>query len=128
MLMRAETSTECQKAFAAWSAMLPHWNIEADRFRKVALSVQAGIAVPRGAFDEAELLLGQVRAAMERADSLMTLTAGGDPALSTLLRASAEFESLLGHFQKTLEMAELVAGRPARRPVQIISHQAVAAA
>ena len=41
---------------------------------------------------------------------------------SCLLRASAEFESLLSHYQKTLEMAELVAGRRLRRPVRLIAH------
>lgn len=122
MLMKADGSNECQRSFAAWRSMLPHWNAEADRFRRLALDIREGIDVQIGAFDEAEVLLGQIRAAMERADSLMTMTDAGDAALSTLLRASAEFESLLGSFQTTLEMAELVAGRRLRRPVQRIVH------
>jgi hypothetical protein len=68
-------------------------------------------------------LVVQIRAAMERADALMTMTHAGDAALPTLLRASAEFEALIGSFQKTLEMAELVAGRRLRRPVQVIAHR-----
>jgi len=124
MLMKAEIgSNECQRTFAGWRAMLPHWNAEADRFRKLALQVRAGEPVQLGAFDEAETLVVQIRAALERADMLMTLTSPGDPALSTLLRASAEFEALLEHFQTTLEMAELVAGRRLRRPVQVIAHK-----
>lgn len=124
MLMKAEIGTsECERSFAAWRAMLPHWNAEADRFRRLALDVRAGKPVQLGAFDEAETLVTQIRAAMERADMLMTLTAPGDPALSTLLRASAEFEALLEHYQTTLEMAELVAGRRLRRPVQVIAHR-----
>jgi len=124
MLMKAESGTsECERTFAAWRAMLPHWNQEADRFRKLALGVRAGEPVQLGAFDEAEALLTQIRAAMERADSLMTLIGPGDMAVTTLLRASAEFESLLSHCQTTLEMAELVAGRRLRRPVQVIAHR-----
>jgi len=124
MLMKAEIgSSECEQTFAGWRSMLPHWNAEADRFRKLAIAVRAGEPVQLGAFDEAENLVTQIRAAMERADMLMTLTPPGDAALSTLLRASAEFEALLEHFQTTLEMAELVAGRPLRRAVQIISHR-----
>lgn len=124
MLMKAEIgSSECERTFAGWRSMLPHWNEEADRFRKLALAVRAGEPVQLGAFDEAETLVTQIRAAMERADMLMTLTPPGDAALSTLLRASAEFESLLEHFQTTLEMAELVAGRRLRRPVQVIAHR-----
>ncbi|RYE83029.1 MAG: hypothetical protein EOP19_14835 [Hyphomicrobiales bacterium] len=112
MLMKAEIgSSECERAFAGWRAMLPHWNVEADRFRKLALAARAGEPVPPGAFDEAETLVTQIRAAMEHADSLMTLTSPGDPALSTLLRASGEFGALLEHCQTTLELAELVAGR-----------------
>jgi hypothetical protein len=60
---------------------------------------------------------------MERADMLMTLTQAGDPSLTTLLRASAEFEALLESFQTTLETANLVAGRRLRRPVQVITHR-----
>ena len=124
MLMKAEIGTsECERAFAAWRSMLPHWNEEADRFRKLAIDVRAGEPVQLGAFDEAETLLMQIRAAMERADSLMTLIGPGDMAVTTLLRASAEFESLLSHYQTTLEMAELVAGRRLRRPVQVIAHR-----
>jgi hypothetical protein len=124
MLMKADIGTnENERTFAAWRSMLPHWNAEADRFRKLALAVRAGEPVQLGAFDEAETLVTQVRAAMERADMLMTLTAPGDASLSTLLRASAEFESLLEHYQTTLEMAELVAGRRLRRPVQVITHR-----
>ena len=124
MLMKAEIgSNESQRTFAAWRAMLPHWNAEADRFRKLAIGVRAGEPVQLGAFDEAETLVVQIRAALERADMLMTLTSPGDPALSTLLRATAEFEALLEHFQTTLEMAELVAGRRLRRPVQVIAHK-----
>ena len=124
MLMKAEIgSNESERTFAAWRAMLPHWSEEADRFRKLANAVRAGEPVQLGAFDEAETLVTQIRAAMERADMLITLTAPGDPSLSTLLRASAEFEALLEHFQTTLEMAELVAGRRLRRPVQVIAHQ-----
>lgn len=124
MLMKAEIgSNDCERTFAGWRAMLPHWNAEADRFRKLSIAVRSGEPVQLGAFDEAETLVTQIRAAMERADMLMTLTAPGDPSLSTLLRASAEFEALLEHFQTTLEMAELVAGRRLRRPVQVISHR-----
>ena len=122
MLMKADGSNECERSFAAWRAMLPHWNAEADRFRRLALDVREGKDVQIGAFDEAEMLLEQIRAAMERADMLMTLTPAGDASLSTLLRASAEFESLLGSFQTTLEMAQLVAGRRLRRPLQRIAH------
>lgn len=123
MLKKAELGeSEVARTFATWRAMLPHWNEEADRFRRLALAVRAGEPVQVGAFDEAEILLSQIRAAMERADMLMTLTPPGDPALSTLLRASAEFEALLGHYQKSLEMAELVAGRHLRRPLQRIAH------
>ena len=124
MLMKAEIgSNDCERTFAGWRAMLPHWNAEADRFRKLSIAVRSGEPVQLGAFDEAETLVTQIRAAMERADMLMTLTAPGDPSLSTLLRASAEFEALLEHFQTTLEMAELVAGRRLRRPVQVITHR-----
>ena len=122
MLMKADGSNECQRSFAAWRSMLPHWNAEADRFRRLALDIRAGKDVQIGAFGEAEVLLEQIRAAMERADMLMTLTHAGDASLSSLLRASAEFESLLGSFQTTLEMAELVAGRRLRRPLQRIVH------
>lgn len=122
MLMKADAAAECERTFAAWRAMLPHWNIEADRFRKLAIAVRSGEDVQVGAFDEAEVLIGQIRAAMERADSLMVMTHSGDPALPMLARASAEFESLIGSLQKTLEMADLVAGRRLRRPVQIIAH------
>lgn len=125
MLMRADPNGELQRTLAAWRAMLPHWNAEADRFRKLALDVRAGEPVQIGAFDEAETLVEQVRGAMERADMLMTLTPAGDPLLSMLLRASAEFEALLESFQTTLEMAELVAGRRLRRPVQVIPHREV---
>lgn len=122
MLMKADGRGECEKAFVAWRAMLPHWNAEADRFRKLALAVRAGESVQVDAFDEAEVLVQQIRSAMERADSLMTLAPAGDASISMLLRASAEFESLLGSLQKTLEMAELVAGRRLRRPVHVIAH------
>jgi hypothetical protein len=122
MLMKADGSSECQRSFAAWRSMLPHWNEEADRFRRLAQAVRDGKDVQIGAFDEAEVLVEQIRAAMARADSLMTMTHAGDAALSTLLRASAEFESLLESFQTSLEMAELVAGRRLRRPVQRIVH------
>lgn len=123
MLMKADGSNECQRSFAAWRSMLPHWNAEADRLRRLALEVRAGSDVQFGAFDEAEVLVEQIRAAMERADSLMTMTHAGDAALSSLLRASAEFEALLESLQTTLEMAELVAGRPLRRPIQRIVHR-----
>jgi hypothetical protein len=123
MLMKPDGSSETQKAFATWRAMLPHWNAEADRFRKLAIAVRGGEPVEIGAFDEAEALVQQIRAAMERADMLMTLTHAGDPALTTLLRASAEFEALLESFQTTLETANLVAGRRLRRPVQVITHR-----
>lgn len=122
MLMKADGTSECQRAFAAWRAMLPHWNAEADRFRKLALAVRAGDSVQIGAFDEAELLVQQIRSALSHADSLMTLTPAGDASLSMLLRASAEFEALLESLQTTLEMTELVAGRRLRRPVQLIAH------
>ncbi|HEY9012197.1 MAG TPA: hypothetical protein VIN06_14380 [Devosia sp.] len=123
--MRADRNGGLERTLAAWRAMLPHWNAEADRFRKLALDVRAGEPVQIGAFDEAETLVEQVRGAMERADMLMTLTPAGDPLLSMLLRASAEFEALLESFQTTLEMAELVAGRRLRRPLQVISHREV---
>ena len=123
MLMKADGANECQRSFAAWRSMLPHWNAEADRFRRLALDVRAGLDVQIGAFDEAEVLVEQIRAAMERADMLMTMTHAGDPTLPALLRASAEFEALLSHFQTTLEMAELVAGRRLRRPIQRIVHR-----
>jgi hypothetical protein len=123
MLMKADGTNECEKAFAAWRALLPHWNAEADRFRKLALAARSGEAVQVGAFDEAEAMVQQIRAAMERADMLMTMTQAGDAALSTLLRASAEFESLLESLQTSLEMADLVAGRPLRRPLQVITHR-----
>ena len=123
MLMKADGTEGSQKAFREWRSMLPHWNAEADRFRKLALAVRAGEPVQIGAFDEAEALVHQIRAAMERADMLMTLTHAGDPALPTLMRASAEFEALLESFQTSLEMADLVAGRRLRRPVQFISHR-----
>jgi hypothetical protein len=125
MLMKADRNGELERSLSAWRAMLPHWNAEADRFRKLALDVRAGEPVQIGAFDEAETLVEQIRGAMERADMLMTLTPAGDPLLSMLLRAGAEFEALLGSFQTTLEMAELVAGRRLRRPVQVISHREV---
>lgn len=127
MLMKADGLGECQKAFASWRALLPHWNAEADRFRKLALAVRAGEPVQIGAFDEGELLVEQVRAAMERADSLMIMTPAGDKLLTQLMQASAEFESLLGSLQTSLEMAELVAGRRLRRPVQVIAHREVVA-
>jgi hypothetical protein len=127
MLMKADAAGECERTFAAWRAMLPHWNVEADRFRKLALAVRSGVAVQVGAFDEAEALIGQIRAAMERADSLLVMTHAGDPALPMLARASTEFEALIGSLQKTLEMAELVAGRHLSRPVQIIAHPGVVA-
>lgn len=127
MLMKADRNEELERTLSAWRAMLPHWNAEADRFRKLALDVRAGEPVQIGAFDEAETLVKQVRGAMERADMLMTLTPAGDPLLSMLLRASAEFEALLESFQTTLEMAELVAGRRLRRPVQFIAHREVLA-
>lgn len=123
MLMKADTNGEVERTLFAWRTMLPHWNEEADRFRKLALEVRAGEPVQIGAFDEAEALLEQIRAAMERADVLMTIVPAGDPTLSTLLRASAEFEALLESFQTTLEMAELVAGRRLRRPLQVIAHR-----
>ena len=64
MLMKAEIgSNESERTFAAWRAMLPHWSEEADRFRKLANAVRAGEPVQLGAFDEAETLVTQIRAA-----------------------------------------------------------------
>jgi hypothetical protein len=48
MLMKPDGSSETQKAFATWRAMLPHWNAEADRFRKLAIAVRGGEPVEIG--------------------------------------------------------------------------------
>ncbi|WP_395814758.1 hypothetical protein [Devosia sp.] len=126
MLMKADSPREYARSFAEWRAMLPHWNAEADRLRKLALELRAGGAIHRGAFDDAELLVEQVRNAMIRADSLMATCVAGDSRLSSVMRASSEFGDLLESFQKTLEIAD-EAG-PARRGAapQIIAQRLAA--
>lgn len=123
MLMKANAPDPCATTFVTWRAMLPHWNSEADRFRRLALAVRNGeTAVHGGAVDEAEALSARIRQAMELSDSLMTMTAPGDASLGMLLRAGAEFESLLDSLQTSLEILDLVAGRPARHGLHVIAH------
>lgn len=112
MLMKADSPREYARSFVEWRAMLPHWNAEADRLRKLALDLRAGGAIHCGAFDDAELLVEQVRSAMIRADSLMATCVAGDSRLSSLMLAGSEFEALLESLQKTLEITEEVG--PAR--------------
>ena len=132
MLMKADAPSPANaaltRAFATWRAMLPYWNAEADRVRRAALATRSGVAAYEGIVDDIEALSLRVRQAMELSDSLMTMTGPGDTSLGPLLRAGAEFEALLDSLQTSLEMLDYVAGRPARRPAQLIAHPEVSGA
>jgi hypothetical protein len=103
--------------------MLPHWNVEADRFRRIAIAARNGADVPVGVTQEGEALIAQVRGALERSDMLMTMTLAGDPSLTALLRAGAEFEALLESLETSVEMLTAHAHEPAGRPVRVIAHR-----
>lgn len=122
MLMKADGNNVTTETFGTWRAMLPLWNVEADHFRRLALAARIGANVPAGTVEEAEELNAKIRAALERSDMLMTMTLAGDPALSSLLRAGAEFEALLESLQTSIELLTVAADRPEGRPVRIITH------
>jgi hypothetical protein len=126
MLMKADGSGPTAEALGTWRAMLPHWNAEADHYRRLAQAARSGGEVLPGSVAEGEALIAQIRAGLERTDMLMTLTTAGDPALSTLLLAGAEFEALLESLETSVEL--LSAARPAGRQVHVIAHPGPAAA
>jgi hypothetical protein len=122
MLMKADGNNATMQTFGTWRAMLPHWNAEADHFRRMALAARSGGEMPEGTIEQAEALNTQIRAALERSDMLMTMTLAGDPVLSSLLRAGAEFEALLESLQTSIEMLIVSADRPRGRAVRVIAH------
>jgi hypothetical protein len=122
MLMKADGSDATARTFGTWRAMLPHWNVEADRYRRLAQAARSSAEVPDGIVEEAEALNAQIRAALERSDMLMTMTLAGDPALSSLLRAGAEFEALLESLQTSIEMLIASTDRPHGRTIHVITH------
>lgn len=122
MLMKADGNDVTAQTFGTWRALLPHWNVEADHFRRLALAARNGAEMAAGTLEEAEALNTRIRAALERSDMLMTMTLAGDPALSSLLRAGAEFEALLESLQTSIEMLIASADRPQGRAIRVIAH------
>jgi hypothetical protein len=122
MLMKADGNDTTERTFRTWRAILPQWNVEADRYRRLAIAARCGADVPTGTIPEAEALTAQIRSALERSDMLMTMTLAGDPALSSLLRAGSEFEALLESFQTSIDMLTVSADRPQGRTARVISH------
>lgn len=121
MLLKSPDSDAAELAFAEWRAKLPFWNIEADRFRAAALAARDTGAAPPGVADEIEIVLAQVRAALQRCDALIDAALPGDHQLTLLVRATADFEALLESLHASLERIEDLGGRvpSARGPVTI---------
>jgi hypothetical protein len=103
MLLKAEGSDACDGAVAHWRAMLPFWNVEADRFRARAIAACRSGIPPAGLSDEIEATLEQVRAALVHCDALLGAALPGAHQLPLLVSAAAEFEALLESLHSSLE-------------------------
>jgi hypothetical protein len=127
MLLKAPESDAAGLALAEWRAKAPFWNIEADRFRAAALEARRSGAVPPGMADQIESVLGQIREALQGCDSLIATALPGDPRLTPLLHATADFEALLESLHGSREIIEDLGGSapPAKVPV-VIAHRSTA--
>lgn len=113
MLLKAEGHDAAENAFARWRAMIPFWNTEADRFRAAALAACRGGEAPAGIVEDIEMVLNQVRTALQHCDNLIATTLPGDHQLALLVNAAGEFEALLESLHGSLERIEDHVGRPA---------------
>lgn len=115
MLLKAEGHDAAANAFARWRAMIPFWNIEADRFRAAALAACRGGEAPAGIVEDIETVLDQVRTALQHCDDLIAAALPGDHQLTLLVNAAGEFEALLESLHRSLELVEDRVGRPPSR-------------
>lgn len=125
MLLKADGSNACDGAIAHWRAMLPFWNIEADRFRARAIAACRSGEPFAGLTDEIEATLEQVREALAYCDALLAAALPGAHQLPLLISASSEFEALLGSLHGSLERVVDRFGRtPPGHQATIIGHAA----
>lgn len=129
MLLKAEGHDAAANAFARWRALIPFWNIEADRFRAAALAACRGGQAPAGIVEDIETVLDQVRAALQHCDDLIAIALPGDHQLTHLVNGAGEFEALLESLRRSLDLIEDRVGRPPnRRPAITIVRASLTAA
>ncbi len=115
MLQKSDASDDCAKTFAHWLAMLPCWNLEADRFRAAALAARRGDPLEDGVIDDAEETVNAIRGALARCDALLTAALPGDQHLTPLVNAAAEFDALLESLHGSLDLMADSRRRPQYR-------------
>jgi hypothetical protein len=115
MLQKSDAGDLCAKTFEQWRAMLPVWNLEADRIRAAAVAARRGMPLDPGVIADAERTLAAIRAAVDRCDALLMASLPGDQHLPHLVNAAAEFDALIESLHASLVRMETCEKLPRRR-------------
>lgn len=118
MLMKANGADAIDQALTTWRALVPHWNLEADRVRQLVQGEGAALVSQ----SELERLSETMRRTIAAAERLLLACPAGDGRFAELRQAIAECEALLNSFQTSLDRLDPAVESVPRLPVRIIAH------